>query len=98
MLLDFVINNSHFEINEQGVAMGSPAAPPLCNLVATVEDYFWHQAMTSLRFRLPDFGVLWHERYVDNRFILLRNAAPPSAVLGNFPSLDFIASSTGDTE
>ena len=64
MLLDFVIDNSHFEINghlfrqERGVAMGSPAAPPLCNLVATVEDYFWHQTMTSLRFRLPDFGVL----------------------------------------
>ena len=39
-LLDFVIDNSHFEINgylfrqERGVAMGSPAAPPLCNLVA----------------------------------------------------------------
>ena len=45
-LLDFVIDNSHFEINgylfrqERGVAMGSPAAPPLCNLVATVEDSF----------------------------------------------------------
>ena len=98
MLLDFVINNSHFEINghlfrqERGVAMGSPAAPPLCNLVATVEDFFWHQTMTSLRFRLPDFGVLWHERYVDNRFILLRTAAPPSAVLDNFLShWNFIA-------
>ena len=81
LLLDFVINNSHFEINgylfrqERGVAMGSPAAPPLCNLVATVEDYFWHQTMSSLRFQMPDFGVLWHERYVDNRFILLRAAA-----------------------
>ena len=55
-LLDFVIDNSHFEINgylfrqERGVAMGSPAAPPLCNLVATVEDFFWHQTMISLRF------------------------------------------------
>ena len=43
-LLDFVIDNSHFEINgylfreERGVAIGSPAAP-LCNLVATVEDF-----------------------------------------------------------
>ena len=78
MLLDFVIDNSHFEINgylfrqERGVAMGSPAAPPVCNLVATVEDFFWHKTMSSPRFRLPDFGVLWHERYVDNRFILLR--------------------------
>ena len=76
-LLDFVIDNSHFEINgylfrqERGVAMGSPAAPPLCNLVATVEDFFWHQTMNSLRFQMPDFGVIWHERYVDNRFILL---------------------------
>ena len=69
--------------------MGSPAAPPLCNLVATVEDYFWHQTMTSLRLRMPEFGVLWHERYVDNRFILLRNAASPSAVLNNFLSLEF---------
>ena len=48
MLLDFVIDNSHFEINgylfrQDRVAMGSPAAPPLCNLVATVEDQarFW---------------------------------------------------------
>ena len=76
-------------LDERGVAMGSPAAPPLCNLVATVEDYFWHQTMPSLRFQMPDFGVLWHERYVDNRFILLRDAAPPSAVLSNFLSLEF---------
>ena len=94
-LLDFVIDNSHFEINgylfrqERGVAMGSPAAPPLCNLVATVEDNFWHQTMDTLRFQLPDFGVIWHERYVDNRFILLRDAAPSSAVLRNFLSLEF---------
>ena len=46
ILLDFVIANSHFESNghlfrqERGVAMGSPAAPPLCDLVATVEDFF----------------------------------------------------------
>ena len=94
-LLDFVIDNSHFEINgylfrqERGVAMGSPAAPPLRNLVATVEDYFWHQTMDTLRFQMPDFGVIWHERYVDNRFILLRGAAPSSAVLRNFLSLEF---------
>ena len=93
-LLDFVIDNSHFEINgylfrqERGVAMGSPAAPPLCNLVATVED-FWHQTMCSLRFRMPDVGVIWHERYVDNRFILLRGSAPQSPVLRNFLSLEF---------
>ena len=78
-LLDFVIDNSHFEINgylfqqERGIALGSPAAPPLCNLVATVEDFFWHQTMRLLRFHMPDFGVIWHERYVDNRFILLRD-------------------------
>ena len=89
-LLDFVIDNSRFEINgylfrqERGVVMGSPAAPPLCNLVATVEDFFWHQTMNSLRFQTPDFGVIWHERYVDNRFILLRDAAPSTAVLRNF--------------
>ena len=94
-LLDFVIDNSHFEINgylfrqERGVAMGSPAAPPLCNLVATVEDFFWHQTMCSLRFRMPDVGVIWHERYVDNRFILLRDSAPHSPVLKNFLSLEF---------
>ena len=94
-LLDFVIDNSHFEINgylfrqERGVAMGSPAAPPLCNLVATVEDFFWHQTMISLRFRMPDIGVIWHERYVDNRFILLRDSAPHSPVLMNFLSLEF---------
>ena len=94
-LLDFVIDNSHFEINgrlfrqERGVAMGSPAAPPLCNLVATVEDFFWHQTMCSLRFRMPDIGVIWHERYVDNRFILLRDSAPHSPVLMNFLSLEF---------
>ena len=94
-LLDFVIDNSHFEINgylfrqERGVAMGSPAAPPLCNLVATVEDFFWHQTMCSLRFRMPDVGVIWHERYVDNRFILLRDSAPQSPVLRNFLSLEF---------
>ena len=94
-LLDFVIDNGHFEINgylflqERGVAMGSPAAPPLCNLVATVEDFFWHQTMCSLRFRMPDVGVIWHERYVDNRFILLRDSAPHSPVLRNFLSLEF---------
>ena len=94
-LLDFVIDNSHFEINgylfrqERGVAMGSPAAPPLCNLVATVDDFFWHQTMISLRFRMPDIGVIWHERYVDNRFILLRDSAPHSPVLMNFLSLEF---------
>ena len=88
-LLDFVIDNSHFEINgylfrqERGVAMGSPAAPPLCNLVATVEDFFWRQTMRSLHFHMPDFGVIWHERYVDNRFILLHDSAP------NFLSLEF---------
>ena len=69
--------------------MGSPAAPPLCNLVATVEDFFWHQTMCSLRFRMPDVGVIWHERYVDNRFILLRDSAPHSPVLMNFLSLEF---------
>ena len=94
-LLDFVIDNSHFEINEylfrqeRGVAMGSPAAPPLCNLVATVEDFFWRQTMISLRFCMPDIGVIWHERYVDNRFILLRDSAPHSPVLMNFLSLEF---------
>ena len=94
-LLDFVIDNSHFEINgylfrqERGVAMGSPAAPPLCNLVATVEDFFWHQTTRSLRFRMPDVGVIWHERYVDNRFIQLRDSAPQSPVLRNFLSLEF---------
>ena len=87
-LLDFVIDNSHFEFNgylfrqERGVAMGSPAAPPL-------EDFFWHQTMCSLRFRMPDVGVIWHERYVDNRFILLRDSAPQSLVLRNFLSLEF---------
>ena len=45
--------------------------------------------MNSLRFQLPDFGVIWHERYVDNRFILLRDAAPSTAVLRNFLSLEF---------
>ena len=94
-LLDFVIDNSHFEINgylfrqERGVAMGSPAAPPLCNLVATVEDFFWHQTMNSLRFQMPDFGVIWHQRCVDNRFILLRESAPSTDVLRNFLSLEF---------
>ena len=94
-LLDFVIDNSHFEINgylfrqERGVAMGSPVAPPLCNLAATVEDFFWHQTMCSLRFRMSDFGVIWHERYVDNRFILLRDSAPSTTVLMNFLSLEF---------
>ena len=94
-LRDFVIDSSHFEINgylfrqERGVAMGSPAAPPLCNLVATVEDFFSHQTMCSLRFRMPDVGVIWHERYVDNRFILLRDSAPQSPVLRNFLSLEF---------
>ena len=94
-LLDFVIDNSHCEINgylfrqERGVATGSPAAPPLCNLVATVEDFFWHQTMNSLKFQMPDFAVIWHERYVDNRFILLRNSAPSTAVLRNFLSLEF---------
>ena len=95
ILLDSVIANSHFEISGylfrqgRGVAMGSPAAPPLCNLVATVEDFFWHQTMTSLQCRLPDFGVIWHERYVDNRFTLLRSSADPSAILDNFLSLEF---------
>ena len=65
--------------------MGSLAAPPLCNLVATVEDFFWHQTMCSLRFRMSDFGVIWHERYVDNRFILLRDSAPSTTFL----SLEF---------
>ena len=69
--------------------MGSPAAPPLCNLVATVEDIFWHQTMNSLRFQMSDFGVIWHERYVDNRFILLRDSAPSTAVPRNFLSLEF---------
>ena len=61
-LLDFVIDNSHFEINgylfrqERGVAMGSPAAPPLINLVATVEDFFWHQTMCV-------FSAVSHARY-----------------------------------
>ena len=87
-LLDFVINSSHFDLfrQERGVAMGSPAAPPLCNLVATVEE---HQTMDSLRFQMPDFCVIWHERYVDNRFILLRDVASPSSVLRNFLSLEF---------
>ena len=95
LLLDFVIASSQFEINGylfrqvRGVAMGSPAAPPLRNLVATVEDFFWHQTMISLQCRLPDFGVIWHERYVDNRFILLRSSADPSAILDNFLSLEF---------
>ena len=74
--LDFVIDNGYLFRQERGVAMGSPAAPPLCNLVATVEDFFWHQTMNSLRFQMPDFGVIWHERYVDNRFILLRDRPP----------------------
>ena len=102
-LLDFVIANSHFEINgylfrqARGVAMGSPAAPPLCNLVATVEDFcFWHQTVTSSQCRLPDFGVIWHERYVDNRFILLRSSADPSAALDNFLSLE-ASGHVGDT-
>ena len=95
-LLDFVTDNSHFEINgylfrqERGVEMGSPAAPPLCNLVATVEDFFWHQTMCSLRFRMPDVGVIWHERYVDNRFILLCDFAPHSPVLRSFFPWNFI--------
>ena len=38
---------------------------------------------------MPDFGVIWHERYVDNRFILLRDAAPSTAVLQNFLSLEY---------
>ena len=66
--------------------MGSPAAPPLC-IVATVEDLFWHQTMNSLRFQMSDFGVIWHERYVDNRFVLLRDSAPSTTVLRNFLSL-----------
>ena len=69
--------------------MGSTAAPPLCMLVATVEDVFWHQTMLSLQYRLPDFGVIWHERYVDNRFILLRSFADPPAILDNSLSLEF---------
>ena len=95
LLLDFAIASSHFEIigylfrQVRGVAMGSPAAPPLCNLVATVEDFFWRQTMISLQRRLPDFGVIWHERYVDNRFILLRSSADPSAILDNFLALEF---------
>ena len=53
--------------------------------------------MCSLRFHMPDFGVIWHERYVDNRFILLWVSAPSSTVLMNF----LIFSSprdAGDTE
>ena len=91
ILLDFVIANSHVR-QVRGVAMGSPAATPLCNLVATVEDFFWHQTMTSLQCRLPDFGVIWHEQYADNRFILLRSSADPSAILDNFLSLEFYRS------
>ena len=38
---------------------------------------------------MPDIGVIWHERYVENRFILLRDSAPHSPVLMNFLSLEF---------
>ena len=34
-------------------------------------------------------GVIWHERYVDNRFILLHDSAPSTTVLMNFLSLEF---------
>ena len=45
--------------------------------------------MIFLQCRLPDFGANWHERDVDNRFILLRSSAGPSAILDNFLSLEF---------
>ena len=88
--LTTVTSRSTATCSSRNVAMGSRAAPPLCNLVATVEGFFWHQTMDSLRFQMPDFGVIWHERYVDNRFILLRDAAPSTAVLRTFLSLNFI--------
>ena len=56
------IFNGHLFRQERGVAMGSPAAPPLCNLVAMVEDFSWHQTMSTLRFHSPDFEVIWHQR------------------------------------
>ena len=45
--------------------------------------------ISGIRPWLRYFGVIWHERCVENRFILLRDAAPPSAVLQNFLSLEF---------
>ena len=60
---------------------------PLCAISLLRLSFFWHQTMDMLRFQMPDFGVIWHERYVDNRVILLRDAAPSTAVLRNFLSL-----------
>ena len=95
ILLEFVLDNSHFKVNGflfrqlRGVAMGSPAAPPLCNLVATVEDYFWHHTMRALRVNIHRFGIVWHQRYVDNRFILIQHPLPVSPYVQQFMSLEF---------
>ena len=95
ILLDFVLDNSHFEVNGflfrqlRGVAMGSPAAPPLCNFVATVEDYFWHHTMHTLRVNIHRFGIVWHQRYVDNRFILIQHPLSVSPYVQQFMSLEF---------
>ena len=45
--------------------MGSPLAPVLCSLVATVEEYFWR-----LSFKSVLLTQVFLTRYVDNRLVI----------------------------
>jgi hypothetical protein len=49
----------------RGACMGSPLAPVLCSLVATVEEYFWRQSFQSVL-----LTQVFLTRYVDNRLVI----------------------------
>ena len=49
----------------RGACMGSPLAPVLCSLVATVEEYFWRLSFQSVL-----LSQVFLTRYVDNRLVI----------------------------
>ena len=94
-LVLLLVANSFFTINnlvlrqQEGSPMGSPISPPLCSLVAMLEEYFafraWDISMASIR----QLGVVWVDRYVDNRVALLTAGARCHPVVRALFQLDF---------
>ena len=64
--------------------MGSPLAPVLCSLVATVEEFFWRQGFQSVLLSSTFFT-----RYVDNRLVISPQYVRSHEKMQKFLQLDF---------
>ena len=86
LLLDFVIASSHFDI---WIPLSSSTWSSN-GITGCPTPLQFSRRRGSIKLCCPySTAYLWHERDVDNRFILLRSSADPSAILDNFLSLEF---------